>query len=199
MSACGRRRGMYTTMAAFEAAIADLGRVVAPLLPDPSPRGQLFQVAKQIHEELVRLTGFVKAHSAKDMILSARTVTTAVNGFVASAQTVSDAVPQRTERENLMSHALQVKHFGVQMKMLLAVRAAGSAADASSTSAEDAQLKTCVQGIVDEVKFILALPIFRPPPPPSSAASATEANEEEADPFAGGVQWQASDAFAGKR
>lgn len=46
----------------------------------------------------------------------------------------------------MMSHVLQVKHFGVQMKMLLAVRAAGSAADATSSSAEDSQLKSCVTG-----------------------------------------------------
>lgn len=59
---------------------------------------------------------------------------------------MSDAITARANRENMMSHALQVKHFGVQMKMLLAVRAAGSAADASASGAEDSQLKTCVQG-----------------------------------------------------
>lgn len=47
-------------------------------------------------------------------------------------------------------------------------------------------------GIVDEVKFILGLDIFK---------AAEEADEEEEDPFAGGaVQWNASGAFnAGKR
>lgn len=57
-------------------------------------------------------------------------------------------MPARDKRDNFMSHALQVKHFGVQMKMLLAVRAAGSASDASSSGTEDSQLKACVHGMM---------------------------------------------------
>lgn len=37
-------------MASFEPAVVELGKIVAPLKVDDTPKGQFYLVAKQIHE-----------------------------------------------------------------------------------------------------------------------------------------------------
>jgi len=163
----------------MDLALQELKTECESLEIDLSAKGQLFQSAKLISDELLKIKGLVDANNAKDMILGARNLTNLVTAFIANAQKVAEASHTTSIREQFVSTALQVKHFAVQLKMLLAVRAAGSATQQSNSSVEDNQLKTCVKGIVDSVLTVVR----------------SDQVFEDEDPFAGG-NWTASTVFS---
>jgi len=133
-------------------AIKSLSDALKDEKSDNSPVGQIFNAAREIHTELTTI------HSLTDpraLILAAKNLTNKTNDFVAKVIAYGPKARNVKSKDALESSALQVKHWAVQLKMLLAVRAAGSAADVNKTSTEEDQYTNSVKGLVDSILAVI--------------------------------------------
>jgi len=134
------------------AAIKSLADALKDEKTDNSDAGKVFNAAREIHAELASIQVL---HDPRELILAAKTLTNKANDFVTKAIALGAKARNAKSKDVLESNALQVKHWAVQIKMLLAVRAAGSAADVSKTATEEDQYTNSVKGIVDSIIAVL--------------------------------------------
>lgn len=117
--------------------------------PEGSPAHRLLAGAARIAELMVLLSKAAKQKpmDKKEVILLSRQIAEAVNHVDKAARDVAATCKDTKLRESLLAYAAPLKNYGVQLKILTAVKASTSDDDKSTKQ----QLVSCAKGIANSV------------------------------------------------
>jgi len=135
--------------------IKKLGDALKNEKVDNSAPGKVFSTAREIHAELFQIQTLTEP---KDLIMAAKNLTNLANSFVTYVSGISQTIKNSKSKDLLDSAALQVKHWAVQLKMLIAVRVA--ACDVKKTATEIDQYNNSVKAIVDSILTVCDHEVF---------------------------------------
>jgi len=117
------------------------------LKEDNSPKGKIYGASKRIAELMEKLSLAGKSGDKKGMIAAAREISAASMDIVNNAQILANSCKDENTRDHLMSMAFAAKNFGIQLKILAAVKMATDGTDKTTEN----QLLTCAKGIAGSV------------------------------------------------
>jgi len=114
---------------------------------DGTPKGKIIGASKRIAELMELLSKAGKAGDKKGMIAAAREISAASMDIVNNANVLAAACKDEGTRDHLMSMAYAAKNFGIQLKILAAVKSATEGTDKTT----ETQLLTCSKGLAGSV------------------------------------------------
>eukprot|EP01088_Endostelium_zonatum_P016129 TRINITY_DN4231_c0_g1_i1.p1 TRINITY_DN4231_c0_g1~~TRINITY_DN4231_c0_g1_i1.p1 ORF type:complete len:1284 (-),score=450.24 TRINITY_DN4231_c0_g1_i1:34-3648(-) len=133
-----------TTVEGAAQAVKDFTKA---LKVDDTPKGRIYGASKRIAELMEKLNKAGKAGDKKEMIAAAREISACSMDIVKNAQLLAANCKDESTRDHLMSMAFAAKNFGIQLKILAAVKSATEGTDKTTEN----QLLTCSKGIAGSV------------------------------------------------
>jgi len=124
--------------------VSKIAREVKVVTPEQK---QLMDLAKNIADEMEKLSLAAQQNSKAGMIAAARNIA----GMIAKVQEMSTVIANKCSDQKLKQHLLSIckvpKNFAVQLKIIAAVKATSGENDHSA----EMQLIVCAQGVANSV------------------------------------------------
>jgi len=113
---------------------------------------ELLDIAKQIAEEMEKLSVAARNNDKKEMITAARNIAAMVAKIQTTGTQVADRCSDPKLKERLLNLCRVPKNFAVQLKIISAVKATSGETGGSA----EAQLITCAQGVANSVVAVVS-------------------------------------------
>jgi len=111
---------------------------------DDTPKGQMFGCAKDLGKLLETLSNAAKSGDKAEMIRTTKEISSNVQKVLSLTKSINC---NQTDKDKIISFALNAKNFGIQLKILTAVKASINETDKTAEN----QLVSCAQQLAENV------------------------------------------------